>query len=758
MVGYDVAGTIRFAGALTHSGVYKVGVELDAPKGLNNGTVQGTSYFTTTGDGPRGVFVHQRKVKITDDVVVHSKESDGEQADTDLETKPLDDSGVWQSPAPQAESSPEPTRASITGPVFDDQPASESSPTGALSAATNTTSKTSYTNLAHIPPAARLSHTMGLSVGMIDALRVKSPTDDAVPDEDSGRVLPEDIDDICDDSIDGPCGSDGAKFVPDVAPHGMSTPVGSPASIRHGETTAANSKRATTHAVDVTTGCSGDAAAEQNGTDTTAADVHLEQETTCLAEGSSESVVGRNASDDSAPACEVVGSGSSEKHSCNITETNSAVVPVVATDHSDVISEGKGVTVGGADIVRSDDLTNTFSGKNTTPESDAEINPMTISDVQRPSNTPSQCATSSEGAVPPTEALPSSVPAAQPASTHRCIGWDRDDICSWLEENSLDRFEDAVEDWDGTTVYQLAHSAAQDSAAIDTALDSVFAVMGGRDRRRAIKAWVGALAALLDPHAGDGADTSTPQERTPLGYASTYTPLHQRSADDIGTASTRDWAPPRVDYKEISRQLALERHKKALVQANISSNTDSADSVSLDAAADGSVAGALAEPAADGADRAGEASDAASPSAASTPSMDYREVSRLYALERHKKALLRAGRALTSSAGGGRSGGRGDSTTAAPSEQPGVTTVEQADDNTTAVTRTAVGETLDVLPDNRRDVQHAYPRGDTLRPHPGEHTQDVMLSLNAGDGETVTIKNRLFAQVRKHWVPIPQCS
>jgi dynactin 1 len=57
-------GTVRFVGTTAFAGGKWVGVELDAPVGKHNGTVQGKSYFSCR-DG-HGIFVKPTAAKPTD--------------------------------------------------------------------------------------------------------------------------------------------------------------------------------------------------------------------------------------------------------------------------------------------------------------------------------------------------------------------------------------------------------------------------------------------------------------------------------------------------------------------------------------------------------------------------------------------------------------------------------------------------------------------------------------------------------------------
>ena len=101
-------GTIRFIGILEHSGAFKIGVELDTPTGLNNGTIRDITYFTPehedSSEGEYGVFVHQKKVTLLtpeeeDEMCVSPNDSiDLITADVDARNEELDDSGVLLSP------------------------------------------------------------------------------------------------------------------------------------------------------------------------------------------------------------------------------------------------------------------------------------------------------------------------------------------------------------------------------------------------------------------------------------------------------------------------------------------------------------------------------------------------------------------------------------------------------------------------------------------------------------------------------------
>eukprot|EP00041_Stephanoeca_diplocostata_P040256 m.1638929 g.1638929 ORF g.1638929 m.1638929 type:complete len:1818 (+) comp32099_c0_seq1:199-5652(+) len=738
VAGYDSEGIIRFVGKMAHSGAHKVGVELDAPVGLNHGTVGGTTYFISSEEGPRGIFVHHRKVKIIDGIGKTCEEDSNADQENDTneiiskqsDEKPLDDSGVWQSPAPSDDVNFAPERTRISVPLFNDATDQASVSTG--HSVTDPTCDTKpYVNVAHVPPAACLLHTMGLSAGMGTGVR-RTPTSEDITPAIRNTVLPEHIDDICDDN-DSADGLEPAPN-PDMAPYNTSTPMGSPATSRHTGTVDVDHTDATTNAIENGTLCdlaSGSAWKEDASNESAKPLPNTDVQTESIPSGA---VFGNTTStteskDNSADVPEGESSNlHGESSAADGTDPEASVV--LDPTARDTLAAADTVT---AEDARADDDVTTKSSSvpsadiciTTTPNDDA----VPTAGVDLNSPTPP----SAVSPAPDTVVLGADRDE-DPAPTHVCMGWDRDDICSWLEENALDRFEDAVEDWDGTTVYHLARRAAQDSAAVDDALEGVFAVMGSRDRRRAKKAWVVALASLLSPPREASDDTSTPQERTPLGYASTYTPLHQREHDDAGSASVRDWAPSRVDYKEISRQLALERHKKELAQANIATS------------ADGGLADETTEAEATPthSDSTGESvaprAVSTTESAASTASMDYREVSRLYALERHKKALLRSGRALT----GGAAAGNVPSTAAetAPANASARGGIAAPDGVPTEPT-----EATEAASDLRSDSQDGCAGIGAPMAQQGTHTQDVLLTLDAGDGETVTITNRLFGKV-----------
>ena len=64
--GYDVIGTLKFVGLHNEKKIMRCGVELDENVGRNNGTINGFTYFETT--GKKGVLVSPRKVSFVDDV------------------------------------------------------------------------------------------------------------------------------------------------------------------------------------------------------------------------------------------------------------------------------------------------------------------------------------------------------------------------------------------------------------------------------------------------------------------------------------------------------------------------------------------------------------------------------------------------------------------------------------------------------------------------------------------------------------------
>lgn len=65
VIGKDIVGTVAFVGATAFSAGKWIGVVLDEPKGKNNGTVQGKSYFKC--EDNYGIFVRQSQLNILDD-------------------------------------------------------------------------------------------------------------------------------------------------------------------------------------------------------------------------------------------------------------------------------------------------------------------------------------------------------------------------------------------------------------------------------------------------------------------------------------------------------------------------------------------------------------------------------------------------------------------------------------------------------------------------------------------------------------------
>ena len=62
--GYDSVGTLRFVGKHHTKHVMRCGVEFDEDVGKNNGTIDGHTYFETT--GTKGILVSPRKVSFLD--------------------------------------------------------------------------------------------------------------------------------------------------------------------------------------------------------------------------------------------------------------------------------------------------------------------------------------------------------------------------------------------------------------------------------------------------------------------------------------------------------------------------------------------------------------------------------------------------------------------------------------------------------------------------------------------------------------------
>ncbi|XP_040062065.1 dynactin subunit 1 isoform X2 [Ixodes scapularis] len=91
VAGKDVCGRVAYMGTTTFSSGRWVGVVLDEPKGKNNGTVQGRTYFSCADN--HGIFVRQSQLKLLDEP------TDGTEA-----TKPL----VTTTPGPAAEPVAEP--------------------------------------------------------------------------------------------------------------------------------------------------------------------------------------------------------------------------------------------------------------------------------------------------------------------------------------------------------------------------------------------------------------------------------------------------------------------------------------------------------------------------------------------------------------------------------------------------------------------------------------------------------------------------
>ena len=70
-------GTVRFAGTTAFASGRWIGVELDAPNGKNNGSVQGRAYFACR-DGC-GVFVRPAGIKAIVDVPPKRKSAEEQQ-------------------------------------------------------------------------------------------------------------------------------------------------------------------------------------------------------------------------------------------------------------------------------------------------------------------------------------------------------------------------------------------------------------------------------------------------------------------------------------------------------------------------------------------------------------------------------------------------------------------------------------------------------------------------------------------------------
>ena len=64
--GYEAIGTLKFVGLHNVKKTMRCGIELDENVGRNNGTIDGFTYFETT--GKKGVLVTPRKVSFVDDV------------------------------------------------------------------------------------------------------------------------------------------------------------------------------------------------------------------------------------------------------------------------------------------------------------------------------------------------------------------------------------------------------------------------------------------------------------------------------------------------------------------------------------------------------------------------------------------------------------------------------------------------------------------------------------------------------------------
>lgn len=65
VIGKGIVGTVAFAGTTKFSTGKWIGVVLDEPKGKNNGTVQGKSYFSCPDN--HGIFVRQSQLSVLEE-------------------------------------------------------------------------------------------------------------------------------------------------------------------------------------------------------------------------------------------------------------------------------------------------------------------------------------------------------------------------------------------------------------------------------------------------------------------------------------------------------------------------------------------------------------------------------------------------------------------------------------------------------------------------------------------------------------------